>query len=135
MTESEIIDVENELGDLPAAFRSFLLSLPASFDEELAFQIGVNHGHVYLSPQALLQANLALIDADSWLADTEWSELELEDYLVIGGDGCGNYYIVDPDDDESPVQLLSHDPVGIADGYESVQDYCNSVRRTIDGLD
>lgn len=82
-----------------------------------------------------LQANLVLADSKEWFIETEWSEFEPGDYMAIGGDGCGNYYIVDPDDEESPVHLLSHDPVGIEEGYETVQQYCEAVSRTINGDD
>ncbi len=132
MTEKDIAELEELLGALPRSYRDWLIALPTKLDQETELLLRMACGHVYLSPKELIQANQVLLGAEDWLEGTEWSETVLEDYLVIGGDECGNYYIVDPDDEESPVELLAHDPVGIESGFESLRDYCDSVNYVLE---
>lgn len=133
MSESEVDLLERELGvELPTPYRAWLLRLPKSFHDECRARIWSEIGHVFNTPEAILEANLSLSDS-SWLEDTDLSYIDLSDYLAVGGDGCGNYSIVELSDDESPVTLLSHDPVGIEDAFPSIDTFCESVDRVIKG--
>lgn len=130
MTEDEVLEVEQQLGDLTENYRDWLLTLPASPEEAVWSDHATNVAHIYLTPDELLQSNLALTEAD-WLQGTEWEDVDLEDYLVVAGDGCGNYFICDPDDEDSPVELLAHDPAGIEDAYASMNDFLAEAMRVI----
>ncbi len=130
MTEEDLLTVEQQLGDLPDAYREWLLSLPSSRHSAVWSNHATDIAHIYLTPAELLEANCVLLESD-WLEGTEWGHYELTDYLVVAGDGCGNYFICDPDDEDSPIQLLAHDPIGIEDAYASMGDFLEEAARVV----
>jgi len=132
MTEEDVSLIEQELGvELPPAYSSWLLTLPAEFSEAVSNRVWDKIGEVFLSPDPIIQISRSLVDPN-WLTGTEWSDWDLTEYVVIGGDGCGNYYIIERDDEDPVVHLLSHDPARIdEDKFPSVGDYCASIDQII----
>ncbi len=132
MSESDIDLIESELGvELPPAYRSWLLTLPSEFDNPTSKRIWTEIGHIYNQPEQIIGESLNFIDSDC-LSDTEWEDWDLSDYIAIGGDGCGNYYIIERDDEDPVVHLLSHDPLGIEEEkFASVAEYCAAIDQII----
>ncbi|TWT90824.1 SMI1 / KNR4 family protein [Pseudobythopirellula maris] len=128
MTDNDIELIEDSLNiELPEMYRAWLKTLPASFDDQLAERIWEKVGEVYSSPVQFIQSTRDLIGSD-WLEDTDWDDIDLSDYVAIGGDGCGNLYLIERDEEAPAVHFLCHDPLGFEEElFPSITEYCDSI--------
>ena len=116
MTEAELAGVESRLGVLlPSHYRRFLLAYPqALIDAKLDL------GHTQESPadrkftshpDRLIELNEEVRESGTpWVGEAgdPWPDR----YLVIGDDGCGNYYCLDLRAGDEGVWFYDHDAGG-----------------------
>lgn len=132
MQQSCIDRIEDELGvELPEGYKEWLRTLPLTLDDSTAKKAWEALGEVFLSADPIIELSNSLIGSD-WLLETEWEDIDLSDYLVVAGDGCGNYYLIDCDEEVPAVHFLCHDPVSFdEDSFPSIADFCAAVDQAI----
>lgn len=112
-SRDDIERVEEALGvELPIAYCELLVSLPAEFKGSMGsfFSLGL-----IADPELLIKINRIVQSG-------EWEDCDAEEYFVIGEDGCGNYYLIDPDDESTPIYFLEHDPPGFSESIGSIEE-------------
>jgi hypothetical protein len=133
MTESDVLLVEGALGvDLPVIYRSWLLRLPDVLSDEVEHHLWKTIGRVYATPEQIIDNTQRLIGT-SWLADSEWSDVDVSDFIAIGDDVCGNYYVFDPDDDDAEVYYLIHDPEGLEELFPTLESFIETMDHFMPG--
>ncbi len=131
MSEDDITRAEEELGvEFPESYRRFLGALAVDPSDDYRDKVWQFNGEVFDTADALIQVNQQLSGSD-WLEDTEWEDTELDDLLAVAGDGCGNYFLIDPADDQSEVFFLSHDPVEFYEAFPSFDAFREWIDRQV----
>ncbi|WP_425398783.1 SMI1/KNR4 family protein [Aeoliella sp.] len=127
VSEDDVLLVEGQLGvELPEVYRSWLITLPDSFSDAVSARIWKELGRIYIRPEEIIDYSRLLMGT-SWLQDTEWSGTDVSDFVVIGDDVCGNYYVLDPDDSDPEVQYLIHDPEGLEELFPTLDAFCKNI--------
>lgn len=115
LTKADLQRIESTLSvSLPDSYRDFAVTLRTD-------DVGPRGMEFLTRADWLFETNHQLDIAD-WLSGSEWEESspewdfeEIDYFFAFAGDGCGNYYLIDPDEEDSPIYFLSHDPVSFED--------------------
>ena len=108
LKESECRKIERALSlTLPNEYRNVLKSLPSG----LHYETGCADGFIYLPSDIIAETESA-----REFKETEWPEHFPTNMLVIGGDGGGDLFCVNADEDGSVVYRFDHENGCIAEG-------------------
>lgn len=104
--------------DLPELYSEFLVSLMQS--KKVQSVLG---DAVVTSPERVVELNTNLWCGGPIAGLDEWPE----DYLVIGEDGCGDYFLIDGGDSNEPVLFYDHEADVIYRIADSLNDFANRM--------
>jgi len=108
MTDADLAKIETELDiELPDYYRAFVQNYPPLL---LAIPNGPYLCELSNSAENVIQLNRLVRTFNSF----EWPD----EYLVIGESGCGDYYAIDIDDEDSSVYLWNHEQGDFSDDEE-----------------
>ncbi len=118
MNLADIQEIEDRLDvELPAPYKEVLLNYPAVFEKD-----------GYASEFTLVNSPGKLIKLNE-----DWGnilDLELDpSEIVIGESGCGDYYIIDTDDEDPDVRFWNHEIREFSDDErsESLAEYVGKI--------
>ena len=107
MTEPDLNLIESTLGlDLPAYYRSFMLSYPTSLAEQQPEWSDVTNWEFANCPKRVIAFNRYVrgCDVDEFFDDIKWPY----NYFVIGSEQEQNWYFIDLQSDDEQVFLYHH---------------------------
>src|SRR5437016_6227956 len=96
MTQSDVARIEAELGiNLPVHYREFILGYPQSLREaKFAYnQEPASASFLFDDPQLVIDLNRGMREPGLLVLDSETAPWP-DEYLIIGGDGGGNYWCI-----------------------------------------
>lgn len=133
MTDDDIASIETALDvELPENYKELLHQVDEHFGNAPYPFPFPNDCYFVTGPKELIELNVVL-----WTCpDGAWSDVaEPTDYFFIGDDGCGNYYCIDPDDEDSAVYFLCHDPLDFRESASSLMEYIAGLMASIDSTE
>ena len=125
MTHDQIVSIESALDlELAENYKESLHLVDNQYgNAPFPFRFPHNR-HFVTGPEELIELNKLLWSSPEGC----WSDVaEPIDYFFIGKDGCGNYYCIDPDDDDSPVFFLCHDPLEFYESAPSLMEFIGQL--------
>lgn len=109
MDSGEIKSIESELDiELPELYLELLLNYPTALLGE----------GVHASEVELLNSPSSLIELNKFVREANGIDIDASHFL-IGESGCGDYYFIDLDEDESSVYFWNHDICDFDEDEES----------------
>jgi hypothetical protein len=135
MTDLEIRGIEAALGfSLPPHHRDFFLNYPkqlaAAERRHGTWRERTSERELYSAPALIVEANRLVREAGiPWLGDQgdPWPE----DLLVVGDDGCGNYWGVKVSGTDRSVYFYDHELADLEEAYESLWAFADFLVRDV----
>jgi len=107
MTADDLARIQEELDvELPKTYREFVRKYPKTL---LEAKRHMTKGDESPAELELLNDADALIACNSGVQASQGLHDFPAEYFVIGQSGCGDYYAIDTDDDDSPVYFWNHE--------------------------
>lgn len=114
MTAKDLARVQKELGvELPASYRKFIINYPKALLK--AERVGTKETPADVE---LLNNADTLIKLNEMVHSAPGIDTIPTEYFIVGHSGCGDYYAIDADDDDSSVYLWNHEIGDFADDEE-----------------
>ena len=99
MEKKDIAKIEKQLKiELPDFYKNFMMAYPKELYEDWC---SISQMEFIDSPQDIIKINEDVRKSPHLDIDGE--------YFVIGVNGCGDYFVIDLNDDESPVYFWNHE--------------------------
>jgi hypothetical protein len=118
MTSSELDELEESLGiELPDSYRRAIGRLARKNPRGMLTQL------VCTDTQQLVEMNEHVSGFAPVAGLPDWPD----DLFVIGTDGCGNYYAIRHDEEDSPVLFFDHDRDELQQSADSIEDFCRRI--------
>ena len=135
MTAKDLKRIEDELAiELPTAYRKFVLRYPKAL-LELKRTFGKHSEGP--ADRELLNDPDALIELNEMIQSSDNMDDFPPEYFLIGDDGCGNYYVLDTDEENSPVYFWNHErsDFDAFEEKESIHVFAADLLAPVEGLD
>ena len=130
MNSSDVERINDTLDcELPEFYEEFLLNYPDSL--LTVAKSGVNaDGDAYTEGPAdleLLNHADAIISLNQEVPAIHWENEWPDEQFVIGDNGCGDYYTIDIDDEESPVFFFEHEQSDFDETAGSLEEFAGDL--------